>query len=403
MAKNIQEEANQAVTIWAAMVDNSETAPSNLDETARKMLKFAEPLLKSATVKDVAGQEISGLQYALMLYIEADGLVNNQHNPALTSCLAQCALMVALEDCIYSDHFCSYGAKLLFDIKKAGIKISRPVIAAFLAQEGNWQTNRSKSDLLEGNPIAVGIYCAKLKVQCCMIGKSNSSTGEAIQNIEVSQDLSTLDEILGYYLNEFAVPYLEAVGSKDAKKQIEAFRNYLRQTDFYTAPCSTKYHLSRDGGLAEHTYHVLMNMIWLTLPATAQELGACILAAIAHDLCKIGVYQKQYKSKKTYITSDEEVPQAAYIKEDAGGRFYWADSWYYEFKDSMPFGHGRKSAYILMGFFPEIGEEVYSAVDGHMADAAVNAQFMVQLGANPLAMNLHIADALATYLDEHNQ
>ena len=227
-------------------------------------------------------------------------------------------------------------------------------------------------------------------------------TEEALEKIEVQQELKTPEEIIGYYLETFAVPYLESVGAVDAAKQIAAFQKYLaQQSDFYTAPCSTKYHLNRDGGLVEHTLNVLMQMLWLTLPATKQQLGACVLAAIGHDLCKVGVYKKQYKSKKIYIAEGDDIPEAAFVKEDAGGRFYWGDDWYYEFKDAMPFGHGRKSAYILMGFFPEIGADVFSAVDGHMGDASVNAYFMQQFAETPMALNLHIADVLATYIDEH--
>ncbi|MCR4425044.1 MAG: hypothetical protein NUW23_02485, partial [Firmicutes bacterium] len=31
---------------------------------------------------------------------------------------------------------------------------------------------------------------------------------------------------------------------------------YLRTSDFYEAPCSTKHHLARPGGLAEHSLNV---------------------------------------------------------------------------------------------------------------------------------------------------
>ena len=146
-----------------------------------------------------------------------------------------------------------------------------------------------------------------------------------------------------------------------------------------------------------------MQTLWLTLPATKNQIGACVLAAIGHDLCKIGCYNKQTKNKKIYLSAEEVPPAGVQVKQDKGGNFYWAEDFYYEFKDSMPFGHGRKSAYILKSFFPKIGEDVFGAVDAHMGDASVNSMFMLQMAETPLAMNLHIADVLATYLDECGQ
>ena len=397
----MQGEYEQALTFWKALLEASEENRSPMDSTTAALFQFAQSKLEVATIKDTAATEHNGLHYAMWLYITAENMLNHSHNAQLTNLFAQCAFMIALEDSVYEGSFWSYGARLLYEVKLAGIKLSRSLIAAFLAQEGDWNSNRSKGDLLEGNIVAVGIYCAKLKFMACALGDPGVANGEAISQINVPQDFTALDDIFGYYLNEFAIPYLEAKGSKNAKAQVDMFCDYLRKTDFYVAPCSTKYHLCRDGGLAEHTFHVLMNLIWLTLPATVQDLGACVLAAIGHDLCKIGVYHKQYKSKKTYISSDQEAPEGAYIKEDAGGRFYWADDWYYEYKDAMPFGHGRKSAYILHGFFPELDSDVYSAVDAHMADTNAG-NYPVNFGVNPLALRLHIADALATYIDEHN-
>lgn len=403
----IADENISAKTYWSAITQSDEQTPNSADATTKALLDFASPLLEKATIKSVDDVEHSALFYAMYLYIKADSLVNTQSTLTITNMLAQSAILVALQECCFRDAFWSYGSRVLFEIKKLGIKLNRTVISAFLAQDGTWSTNRSKGDLLSGNIIAVGIYCARLQVLCqdfLGVHASMGGTEEALEKIEVQQELKSPQEIIGYYLENFAIPYLESVGAENATNQMAVFRKYLdQQSDFYIAPCSTKYHLNRDGGLAEHTIHVLMQMLWLTLPATRQQLGACVLTAIGHDLCKINVYKKQYKSKKIYIAEGEEVPTAAYVKEDAGGRFYWGDDWYYEFKDAMPFGHGRKSAYILMGFFPEIGADVFSAVDGHMGDDVVNKNFMYQFAENPMALNVHIADILATYIDEHNQ
>ena len=36
----------------------------------------------------------------------------------------------------------------------------------------------------------------------------------------------------------------------------DAFLEWLEKTDFFKAPASTKFHLSREGGLVEHSIHV---------------------------------------------------------------------------------------------------------------------------------------------------
>lgn len=405
MANNLENQRIQAKSFWGSITDTNVSTPCQIDEETRKLLSLAESKLEHATITSAHGTEHNGLAYAMFMYVAADNLVNSQHNHNISQMLIKTSVMVAMEECgCYKGNW-SYGSRMLFDLRKTGIKVERPVVAAFLAQEGTWDTNRSKGDLLDGNIIAVGIYCARLKTLCYTLDNIQTHCGgteEVLEQIDVAEKMQSLQEIFGFYLRTFAVPYLVAKGSTNANAQIDAFLDYLeKHSDFYMAPCSTKYHLNRDGGLAEHEFHVLMKTLWLTLPATTQQLGACILAALGHDLCKCNVYKKEYKTTKTYLTAGEEAPADAYVKEDRGGRFYWADDFFYRFNDAMPFGHGRKSAYILMSFFPEIGEEVFAAVDGHMGDPTVNANWLQQLAENPLIMNLHIADILATYIDEH--
>ena len=36
---------------------------------------------------------------------------------------------------------------------------------------------------------------------------------------------------------------------------------YLEKSDFYTAPASTRYHHSREGGLCEHSIEVFKNLV----------------------------------------------------------------------------------------------------------------------------------------------
>lgn len=394
---DIKQEHIEATAFWSSIAQG--------DKEVTAVLTFAESRWTTATITAADGSEHAASTYAEHIYINADAIVNDnpQADPTLSPQLQICAILVALQETCTTDNW-SYGARLLFDLKKSGINLKRKTIAAFLAQEGSWDTNRSKTDLLTGNFVATGIYCGRLKALCqSLIGKPISQGGDKdglIATIDENEKLTTHAEVLRKYLTDYGIPYLNSVGSTNAQSRIEAFLEWLGKTDFYEAPCSTRYHLCTEGGLSAHTINVLLQLIWQSLPANKQQIGACVLAAIGHDLCKIGVYKKQYKSKKVYLGENEPAPADSYVKEDQGGRFYWANDIGYTFEDKMPFGHGRKSAYMLMGFFPEIDESVFCAVDGHMGSPETNPNYLKQFSECPLALNLHLADTVASCLLE---
>ena len=40
------------------------------------------------------------------------------------------------------------------------------------------------------------------------------------------------------------------------RQGMEALIDHMEENGFFTAPCSTSHHLSKEGGLAEHSYNV---------------------------------------------------------------------------------------------------------------------------------------------------
>ena len=67
--------------------------------------------------------------------------------------------------------------------------------------------------------------------------------------------------------------------------------DWLKTTDFYKAPASTKYHLNYPGGLAIHSlnvYHRLQALVEAGLVSLAPETVA--ITALLHDLCKANFY-----------------------------------------------------------------------------------------------------------------
>lgn len=392
---DIKQEHIEATAFWNSIAQG--------DKEVSAVLAFAESRWASATIEAADGSKHAASTYAEHIYINADAIVNDnpEADPSLSPQLQICAILVALQETCSSDSW-SYGARLLFDLKKSGVNLKRKTIAALLAQEGSWESNRNKTDLMTGNFVATGIYCGRLKALCqSLIGKPVTQGGDKdglITAIEENEKLTTHAEVLRKYLTDYGIPYLDSVGTTNAQARIDAFLEWLGKTDFYEAPSS---HLSVEGGLSAHTINVLLQLIWQSLPANKQQIGACVLSAIGHDLCEVGVAKKEYKSKKVYLGETEPAPTESCVMEDQGGRFYWANAIGYTYEDRMPFGHGRKSAYMLMGFFPEIDETVFCAVDGHTGSPETNPNYLKQLSECPLALNLHLADTVASCLLEY--
>lgn len=83
------------------------------------------------------------------------------------------------------------------------------------------------------------------------------------------------------------------------REGIEGLIEYLVSSDFFTAPASTRYHGCYRGGLAQHSYDVwtmlVMYNLKLDLGVTEETI---IIAALLHDVCKIGAYLGTVKPYK---------------------------------------------------------------------------------------------------------
>ena len=99
-------------------------------------------------------------------------------------------------------------------------------------------------------------------------------------------------------MNELAARY-EALKEKVSDRWAE-FAELMcfveTETEYLTAPASTKFHLCKEGGLLEHSVNVAETMLKLknTLaPDISDE--SCVVVALLHDLGKAGMPgQPQY-------------------------------------------------------------------------------------------------------------
>ncbi|MBP3707517.1 MAG: HD domain-containing protein [Clostridia bacterium] len=163
---------------------------------------------------------------------------------------------------------------------------------------------------------------------------------------------------------------------------IEDLIQYLENSDFFMAPASTRFHGNYEGGLAEHSLNVYTALKELTQNKGFNE-DSLIICALLHDICKTYFYTVEMRNKKN-------------------DRGEWVKEPFYTVKDEMPLGHGEKSCFIISEYIKLTKEELY-AIRWHMGGFENKDQYNYLSGAfekYPLAVYVHMADLLSTYITE---
>ncbi len=186
-----------------------------------------------------------------------------------------------------------------------------------------------------------------------------------------------------------------------------ALLDWLKKSDFFKAPASTKYHGAYEGGLLEHSlnvYDCLLRELASLNMADKYSKETVAIVSLLHDVCKIGLYVMAPKNQKTYDPEKVGAAQNWDVKHDSLGDFIWETVMNYTHEDNLPYGHGEKSVYILSGFMKLTREEAM-AIRWHMGFSdndfrgggqSVGKAFEMY----PLAVLTHLADMKATYLLE---
>ncbi len=165
--------------------------------------------------------------------------------------------------------------------------------------------------------------------------------------------------------------------------------SYLENSDFFSAPASTRYHGCHEGGLCRHSlnvYDALKDN--LSRPRLRETYGieyseeSIAIAGLLHDLCKVNFYKISYRNAKNEQGKWESVP-------------------YYTIEDNLPYGHGEKSVYIASGYMRLTRDEAF-AIRYHMGFSGPedNVNIGKALEMFPLAWALYVADMEATYFME---
>ena len=173
----------------------------------------------------------------------------------------------------------------------------------------------------------------------------------------------------------------------------DALLDYLEhKSDFFTSPASARYHGAYEGGLCEHSLNVYHCLTEYLARERVQELygvevsaESAAVAALLHDLCKIGCYRQGTRNVK-----------------GPDGKWQAVPTFYYE--DKLPYGHGEKSVYIISGFM-KLRREEAMAIRWHMGFSGDEDKRLVGQAFQqyPLAFALSVADMEATYFLENEE
>jgi hypothetical protein len=181
--------------------------------------------------------------------------------------------------------------------------------------------------------------------------------------------------------------YNENIKREGADKLLDFLEN---KSDFFSAPASTRYHNAFEGGLLRHSlnvYDCLCDYMerprikeQYKLTASAETIA---IVALLHDICKVNFYRVSYRNAKNDQTGQwEKVP-------------------YYEINDTLPYGHGEKSVYMVSGFM-RLSREEAMAIRWHMGFSGIEDKNSIgkALEMFPLAFALSVADMEASYFLE---
>lgn len=188
------------------------------------------------------------------------------------------------------------------------------------------------------------------------------------------------------YKDEYISIYNKYIKREGSQSLLE----YLQKSDFFVAPASSQFHSAFEGGLCQHSVNVFnrfLNMVKNEYGENFEEkvsIETIAICALLHDLCKIDTFKIDMRNKKV----------------DGN----WVQVPYYTVEDSLPYGHGEKSVYIISGFMKLTREEAM-IINWHMGgfDARVRGgsySLSEAFYKFPLAVMFHTCDMLATYLDE---
>ena len=189
--------------------------------------------------------------------------------------------------------------------------------------------------------------------------------------------------------------FIEIYRSKIKREGADKLLEFLEGSDFFTAPASTRYHGSHEGGLCEHSINVYECLCdYMARPRVKELYGmnysdeSIAIVSLLHDVCKTNFYVETTRN----------------VKENG----VWKTVPYYSIEDQLPYGHGEKSVYMISAYMKLTRDEAF-AIRYHMGFAeSNNVTYINNVGKAyemfPIAFAVSVADMEASYyLEEVGQ
>lgn len=155
------------------------------------------------------------------------------------------------------------------------------------------------------------------------------------------------------------------------------FMEWLEDSDFFTAPASSKHHGAARKMLLRHSLNVRARLMRFEAEylACGGNCDSLTVAALLHDVCKVGRYKHKPEGGFEVVS------------------------------DGLPIGHGERSVIMIQQHGLTLTLEEIVAIRWHMGafDDAFRGgcrDLNEAFNKYPLAVMLHLADMEASYLDE---
>ena len=183
--------------------------------------------------------------------------------------------------------------------------------------------------------------------------------------------------------------FMKIFQEKITREGADKLLDFLVKSDVLTAPASTRYHLACEGGLLQHSLNVYDCLVDILNRPRMKELykieysdESIAIAGLLHDLCKVNFYKTGFRNVKNENGKWESVP-------------------YYTIEDTLPYGHGEKSAYIVSAYMRLTRDEAF-AIRYHMGFSGTEDVGNVgrALEMFPLAYATCCADMEAAFIME---
>lgn len=218
---------------------------------------------------------------------------------------------------------------------------------------------------------------------------------EVEELLDIFNEFSPIQTDGTYIIDAVKPCFIEMINFivKDKNEAASLF-DWLDNSDFWTAPASTRFHGVFKGGLSVHTLMVVRQSLYFTktvmenffLSPNKQKYAISafdiFISALCHDFCKTGFYGVEYRNTK-----------------DINGN--WVKQPFYKTRnENRNLGHGNESVLKMIEIFPSLikNRTVIEAVSRHMgfSDLSEGESFNYSnFLENPLVILLQLADQTA--------